>query len=120
VVGENMRDLRVERGWTQDDAARQLRRLGLPWTRSHIAALESQRRDDISLGELVFFSVAFGVSPERWLEGEGLVQMGQRLVVPLAQLRGIVGGRARIITPSTTATGVLQWDQVDEIADIAI
>lgn len=117
VVGRNLRELRIERDWTQDDAARQLRLLGLPWTRSHIAALESQRRDDISLTELVFFSAAFGVPPHRWLDGDGFVQLGERLLVPLDQLREIVAGRAQHVVPANEpVTGVLEWEMLDELA----
>lgn len=119
-MGHNLRDLRVERDWTQDDVARQLRLVGLPWTRSHVAALEGERRDDVSLTEILFLSAAFGVRPERWLEGRGQVQLGQHLVVPLSQLREILGGTPKHSVPNESAvTGVLEWRLVDRLADVA-
>lgn len=120
VVGRNMRDLRVERNWTQDDVARQLRLVGLPWTRSHVAALEGERRDDVSLTELVFLAAAFGVRPERWLEGEGQVQLGQHLVAPLRELREILSGAPKhAVVNESSVTGVLEWRLVDQLADVA-
>lgn len=120
VVGRNLRDLRVERDWTQDDVARQLRFVGLPWTRSHVAAMEGERRDDVALAELLFLSVAFGVRPERWLEGEGPIQLGRHLVAPLKQLREILSGTPKRAALSESAvTGVLEWRLVDQLAVVA-
>jgi transcriptional regulator with XRE-family HTH domain len=121
IVGRNVREMRIERSWTQDDAARRLRQVGLPWTRSHIAALESQRRDDVSMSELVFLSAAFGVAPERWLEGGEQVQMGERLVVPLDYLRRILRGDGKAVAmDDASVTGVLEWRLLDQVAEAAM
>lgn len=79
VVGRNLRDLRVEQDWTQEDVARQLRLVGLPWTRSHVAALEGERRDDIALAELLFLSAASASGRSGGLAAMGRSNSGSTL-----------------------------------------
>jgi transcriptional regulator with XRE-family HTH domain len=71
VIGLSLRTLRAERGLTQEQALEMLRWAGLDWTRSNVASLESGRRQDITLSELVLMTVAFGVPLSRWLQGHG-------------------------------------------------
>ncbi|HVD03843.1 MAG TPA: hypothetical protein VNF75_06890 [Candidatus Dormibacteraeota bacterium] len=72
LVGENLRRLRSDRALTQEGAARAVREVGLPWTRKHIAALETAVREDLTIGELVLLSRAFDVALREWfLDPEG-------------------------------------------------
>lgn len=66
VIGENLRRLRSERELTQEEAARAVREVGLPWTRKHVAALETAVREDLTIGELVLLARAFDVPLRRW------------------------------------------------------
>jgi transcriptional regulator with XRE-family HTH domain len=66
VIGENLRRLRSERALTQEEAARTVREVGLPWTRKHVAALETAVREDLTIGELVLLARAFDVPLREW------------------------------------------------------
>src|SRR5258708_25088625 len=71
LVGLSLRTLRAERGITQEQAVEMLRRAGLDWARANVASLESGRRQDVTLSELIVMTLAFGVPLRRWLEGHG-------------------------------------------------
>ncbi|MHB1523764.1 MAG: helix-turn-helix transcriptional regulator [Candidatus Dormibacteria bacterium] len=66
MIGENLRRLRSERALTQEEAARTVREVGLPWTRKHVAALETAVREDLTIGELVLLARAFDVPLRQW------------------------------------------------------
>lgn len=74
VVGENLRRLRQERGWTQDRAAKRIAERGMPWGRSHIADLETGRRETIGVAELVVLAHTFGVRTAEFFAGDGDVR----------------------------------------------
>lgn len=93
VVGENLRRLREQRGQTQDEAVVQAVFAGLPWTRARLAFLETGRRDDITVTELLLLSLAFNVSPAYWFEGSGQMLVGH-LVLPREGIRLLVAGQA--------------------------
>jgi transcriptional regulator with XRE-family HTH domain len=75
MVGLSLRTLRAERGLTQEQTVEILRQVGLNWTRANVASLESGRRQDLTVTELVLLSTAFDVPPGRWLEANGAVYM---------------------------------------------
>lgn len=68
LIAARIRDLRVERGWTQDDLARRVREIGLPWNRAVVAAVETQTRR-LGFGELTALLGACGVSLPLFLRG---------------------------------------------------
>lgn len=78
VVGENMRRLRRDRRWTQDTAAHEFTAVGLYWKRTHIAALESGRRETVDVGTLVLLAAAFDVPVTELYRGEGDVLLTPR------------------------------------------
>ncbi|MER6527654.1 helix-turn-helix transcriptional regulator [Streptomyces sp. NPDC001508] len=78
VVGENLRRLRQERRWTQDAAAREFAAVGLRWKRTHIAALESGRRETVDVGTLVLLAAAFEVPVPELYQGSGDVLLTPR------------------------------------------
>jgi transcriptional regulator with XRE-family HTH domain len=67
IVASGLRALREKRGWTQDELARRLRDIGLPWNRSVVAAVEFQTRR-IGLGELIAVLGIFGISLRQLLD----------------------------------------------------
>jgi len=98
VIGLSLRTLRAERGLTQEQALEMLRRAGLDWTRSNVASLESGRRQDITLSEIVLMTLAFGVPLSRWLQGHGggaayLVRTGRAFNLNHA-IAGLLDGNA--------------------------
>jgi transcriptional regulator with XRE-family HTH domain len=86
-------ELRNARGWTQEEAARAVRRSGLPWTPAHVAAFETGRREDMTTSELVLLSIAFGVSPTRWFQTKGRVRLGGRLTMRAADFCRVLEGQ---------------------------
>lgn len=62
AIGATVRALREDegRGWTQDDLAREMRRLGFRWTRSVVAALERGGKR-VTAADLIGLAIAFDV-----------------------------------------------------------
>lgn len=85
VVGTNLRRLRDERGWRQDDVARRVGVLGVPWTPPVVASIEAGTRQ-VHLGELVLAAAALRTSLIDLLAGEGSVSLGG-VTVELATFR---------------------------------
>lgn len=92
VVGENLRRLREERGLTQDEAVGRAVWAGLPWTRARLASLETGRRDDLTVTELLLLGLAFDVSPDYWFGGKGRMLVGH-LLPSRGVVRQLLGGR---------------------------
>lgn len=93
VVGENLRRLRLARRWTQDTAAREFAAAGLHWNRTHLAALESGRRETVDAGTLVLLAAALDASVLDLCQGEGDV-----LLTPRADAEdyGVTSTRAQL------------------------
>lgn len=102
VIGKAVRALRAERGWSQQDVARGLGLLGLPWTRSQVAELETSRRDDVNVGELIVLAELFNVAPADFftVAGENTLGMGRggKVERPLDHVRRLLSG-ARPLDP---------------------
>jgi transcriptional regulator with XRE-family HTH domain len=63
VVAGRVRDLRKERGWTQDDLREHLKLIGMKMSRPTVVALESGQRT-IDVSELFALGVVLGVAPQ--------------------------------------------------------
>jgi transcriptional regulator with XRE-family HTH domain len=94
VIGRNLRAVRKERNWRQDDLAGYLRAIvGFNWTRSTITHIESgQRSLDVAefAGMLVNLGL-LGVSATQLLRGSGFVELGDA-AVSLSELRRAFAG----------------------------
>jgi transcriptional regulator with XRE-family HTH domain len=89
LIGQNVKRLRVARGWSQERLARALSHQGVTLGRSGIAWLETGRRKDPTLTETLALASCLGTSVakllandeirvhfgEREVEGEDLVRM---------------------------------------------
>lgn len=97
VVGENVRRLREAEGWTQQEAAGQLARLGLKFTRSQLASLESGRRADVETATLLLLAISFDVPVVELLAGSGRVRLSPAVSADLDSARAaLVGDPVRI------------------------
>lgn len=94
VVGTNLERIRVENGWSQDDVAASGWRVGLPWSRSTIAAIEAGRRS-IELGEVVLLALALYTAVTDLLAGNGVAQVGDGTKLSLADIRRVLTSDAR-------------------------
>ncbi len=91
-LADQIREIRAQRGWTQDELARRARELGLTeWTRSVVAALEHRNRR-LSVGELVVVGAILEMSlpdllraaPDELLVGPGLTISKEAMISALA------------------------------------
>ncbi len=95
VAGSVLRQIRQDQGGlSQEEAARVIRGAGkLPWTRVHVAALETGRRDFIGLDELAALSVAFNVPPASWFPGKGWIRFGETTLLDVEWLRSLLSSK---------------------------
>lgn len=63
IVAERIKWLRSRRGWSGADLATELQDLGINWSQSIVANLESGRRPYVTVDELFALARALGVSP---------------------------------------------------------
>lgn len=73
-LAERLKQLRRERGWSQDDFASHARQKGLPWSRGVVLAIEQKRRQ-INVGELLLLPFVF------WMELPDIFRGGDRLAI---------------------------------------
>lgn len=59
AVGRRVRALRTDRGWTQQQLADEMERLGFPWKRITVAEVEGVRRRSVSVDELLGLALLF-------------------------------------------------------------
>jgi transcriptional regulator with XRE-family HTH domain len=91
VVGENLRRLRDAQGLTQDEAADRLRAIGLSWSRSHVAAIETGNRESMDLLTAVLVATVLRVEVGELFGGDGMVRY-EGGAVPRSWLRDIFRG----------------------------
>jgi transcriptional regulator with XRE-family HTH domain len=94
VIGRNLRAIRKELNWRQDDLARHLRAIvGFHWTRSTITHIESGQRslDVAEFAGIVVTLGLFDVSATQLLRGSGFVELGD-VGVGLSELRRALAG----------------------------
>ena len=91
VVARNLERIRSTAGWSQDEVASRGWRIGLPWTRSTITALEGGRRS-LSISELVLLALTLETSVTELLAGRGYVELGDGSELPLTDVRDVLGG----------------------------
>jgi transcriptional regulator with XRE-family HTH domain len=97
VVGQNVQRLRWARRWTQSFAARHVQQAGGQWTRSQLASVESGRRADVEVHELLALAAAFGEPLAAFYEGSGKVVTTERsdgtpVVADLGAIRQLLSG----------------------------
>lgn len=94
VVGENVKRLRETYQLTQAELARRAQGYGLPWSRSHVAALEAGNREQVELGALVLLAEALGCRVPELFEGDGLVRLSAQAQTTRAGLVGWLTGQS--------------------------
>jgi transcriptional regulator with XRE-family HTH domain len=91
VIRVNLRRIRAEKGWRQEDVAVHARQLGLRWDAATVTAIELGRRQ-LSAGELLLLpSLLDAPLTELLLSGDGADFDG--VAVPEAGLKWIARGR---------------------------
>lgn len=91
TIAQNMRAIRQERGWSQEQLAERAAAVGLPWNRSWVADLENGRRY-VSVEEIILLPLALEVEVSDLL-GRGPVRVGSVEVSSRTILK-LLGGHA--------------------------
>jgi transcriptional regulator with XRE-family HTH domain len=112
VVGENLKRLREQRGWTQQELASNLRANGLHWTRHQVAAAEIGRRDDIGVSELALLVHTLDVPAGDLFAGAGQMRLSPEASLDRAKFWPLLMGdvTVRVLIeglPAETATARL-------------
>ena len=89
VIGENLRRIREDEGWSQDDLARRARAKGLPWSRSSVAAVEAGTKT-LDLSEVLLLRLAVSGNFDQLLAGKGFVVLGRGARIPLGGVRSLL------------------------------
>ena len=63
AIAQRVRELRTKRGWSAERLAQEMRGAGVGWNRGVVAKLESGRRQDVSVAELLALSFVLNVAP---------------------------------------------------------
>lgn len=63
ALGRGIKAAREAKHLTQEQLAARLRDLGLDWSRATVASVETGRRDDVGITEIVIVAFALGTSP---------------------------------------------------------
>jgi transcriptional regulator with XRE-family HTH domain len=92
VVGENVQRIRAERRLTQEEATLRIRAVGLMWSRSGVAALESAQREDVATSALLLLAAGLDVKPADLVAGEGDVRLTVESTVTREWLRDYLSG----------------------------
>lgn len=99
VAGENLRRIRVERGLTQDDISVAVRRAGLSWNRTRVAAFERGAHQAPALGVLLLLAAALEISLNDLLAGDGDVAVSPAATWSRADIRQRVDGATASPSP---------------------
>jgi len=94
TVGRNLQLMREERGDTQAELARQLTAVGSEMTKATIASLESGRRLDVTVGELVTLAQVLQVPLSAFFAGKGTVRPTVQTELRLPEMRALMSGEA--------------------------
>ncbi|MGS2808140.1 helix-turn-helix domain-containing protein [Nocardia sp. MW-W600-9] len=115
IAGENLKRLRLDKGETQGECAQRLTSNGLPWTRDHVASLESGRKPSITVDELVLMAWAYRVPLAEFFQGEGDIQLSPDATATKATMRDLLQGRSR--KPSIVTIDLSEAVEDDPVSD---
>jgi transcriptional regulator with XRE-family HTH domain len=89
VLGMNLERLRKEKGWSQDDLVSRGWQVGLPWSRTTIAALEIGKRA-VELGEVILLALILNSSVADLLAGDDVTLVGEETGIWLDDVRHVL------------------------------
>lgn len=104
VIGRNLRRLRSERAFSQDQVARAAAAVGLSWTRPVVASVEAGTKS-IGVEELLLLALALGTYPREFLAGEGAIRLG----------RGVEAQSSSVAKKYLSGSGATTFDVVKDL-----
>ncbi|MGD0083564.1 MAG: helix-turn-helix transcriptional regulator [Acidimicrobiales bacterium] len=108
VLGANVRRVREEHGLTQDQLARLLRRSGLDFSRSAIAALERGSGRGLDLGEVALLCLALETNLEHLLAGGGHVRVSESATIALGKIAPVLRGDGAALSDKDIDTPMMR------------
>jgi len=84
TVAKRMRELRREKGWTAEQLTEELEGKGVHWNRGVVTKLETNRRESVSVAELLGLAAVFEVSPLDLLGLTDPMETARKLTYDLA------------------------------------
>ncbi|HEX2179022.1 MAG TPA: helix-turn-helix transcriptional regulator [Actinomycetota bacterium] len=132
LLGARLKELRDEKGLTQEDFARRAQQVGLLWSAATVEAFETGQRRTVALEELLLLSYAFRVEPGDWFVGTGWAELAPDAMASLGVIRTMLAGsptdswiriseRLWDLPQFHNAPGVLgvQFERLNERIDLA-
>jgi transcriptional regulator with XRE-family HTH domain len=107
LLGDRLKQLRIDNDLTQEEVARRARQVGLPWSPITVSAFENGRRETVALEELLLLSYAFRVEPGEWFVGNGWAKLSPDAMASLGVIRAMLAGTP---TDSWTRISERKWD----------
>lgn len=107
LLGDHLKELRDERGLSQEEVARRAREVGLPWSRTTVIAFESGQRRSVALEELILLSYAFRIEPGEWFVGNSWAKLSPDAMASLGVIRAMLAGSP---TDSWIRINERMWD----------
>lgn len=107
LLGDRLKQLRIEQDLTRDEVARRARQVGLSWSPIIVSAFENGRRKTVALEELLLLSYAFRVEPGEWFVGNGWAQLSPDAMASLGVIRAMLAGTP---TDSWMRISERKWD----------
>jgi transcriptional regulator with XRE-family HTH domain len=89
ILGANLRAMRKDLGWSQDELARRARTLGLHWSRSSVAAFETGKKP-IHLQDLLLLLVLLRTSVGELLVGDSQIGLSKSVTLALEDVRALL------------------------------
>lgn len=78
TAGQRIRQLRTERGWSQEETARRMRSYGYDYHQTTVAKIEAGQRP-FRVRELVDFAALFGMPPEHLIQQPAAGELEQEI-----------------------------------------
>jgi transcriptional regulator with XRE-family HTH domain len=113
TIAQRVKELRRKRGWSAAQLAEQLRGVGLDWDRNIVANLETGRRANVSVSELLALAQVLTVAPMHLLvplDNEQPYQVTPTQAEPAWVVRGWIAG----VWPLHTVDGKLFITELPE------
>lgn len=120
VVAERIRALRTAHGWSAQRLADAVFALGVPWSRSVVANVESGRRPDVTVDELFAVAQALRVSPVALMlpDEETAVAVTPTMHVDAAEVLGALTGGGEVSgLPRWTDRVIAQWRALERVQE---
>ena len=107
VLGSNLKEWRIARGWSQDELAHRAREWGLRWYRSSVEATETGKKP-LDVADLALLLLATDCGIQELLHGKGEVKVKPQVYLELRHVQRMLRGNVPL-PDDTTSPDDLPW-----------